>query len=158
MERITFAWYLPVEGDGDHLGTFMPERMPTLDYLREPYYSSEFKTIANASATWNIDRFSSTLLVTRYGRTPNYTAQLTPAGYGRTGAGTVAPWMIYNGSIAYDLTDDIRISGIVNNIFNKKPPYDSSYSAYPYYNFVNYNPYGRAYWLEVDWKFGRGAG
>ncbi|MPZ24330.1 MAG: LLM class flavin-dependent oxidoreductase [Dehalococcoidia bacterium] len=34
MAAVSFAWYLPVEGDGDHLGTFMPERPPTLDYLR----------------------------------------------------------------------------------------------------------------------------
>jgi outer membrane receptor protein involved in Fe transport len=128
---------------------------PTLDYLREPYYSSEFKTIANASATWNIDRFSSTLLVTRYGRTPNYAAGLTPDGYGGPGAGTVAPWILWNGSIAYNITDDIRVSGIVNNIRNKKPPTDQSYFAYPYYSFVNYNPYGRSYWLELDWRFGR---
>jgi outer membrane receptor protein involved in Fe transport len=131
---------------------------PTLDYLREPYYSSEFKTIANASATWAVNKFSSTLLVTRYGRTPNYLAGIAPEGYGHPGAGTVAPWIIYNGSIAYDITDDIRISGIVNNLFNKKPPFDSSYAAYPYYNFTNFNPYGRAYWLEVDWKFGRSNG
>ena len=131
---------------------------PTLDYLREPYYSSEFKTIANASATWAIDKFSSTLLVTRYGRTPNYAAGLTPAGYAGPRAGTVAPWIIYNGSIAYDVTDDIRISAIGNNLFNKKPPYDSTYTAYPYYSFANYNPYGRAYWLEVNWKFGRSSG
>ena len=131
---------------------------PLLDYLREPFYSSEFKTIANASATWTIDKFSATLLATRYGRTPNYAAGLTPAGYGAPHAGTVAPWLVYNGSVSYSLTDDIRISAISNNLFNKKPPYDSSYSAYPYYSFVNYNPYGRSYWIEVDWKFGRSNG
>ena len=130
---------------------------PVLDALREPYYSAEFKTIANASATWAVDKFSSTLLVTRYGRTPNYASALTPLGYGNPGAGTVAPWILYNGSVSYEVTDNIRVSGIVNNIRNKKPPYDSSYFAYPYYNILDYNPYGRSYWLEVDWRFGRGG-
>ena len=131
---------------------------PTLDYLREPEFSSEFKTIANASATWSIGSFSSTLLVTRYGRTPNYAAGRTAAGYGGPNAGTVAPWIIYNGSIAYEITDDIRVSAIANNLFNKKPPYDATYSPYPFYNLLNYNPYGRAYWLEVDWRFGKERG
>ena len=137
---------------------------PTLNLLNEPYYSSEFKTIANASVTWSIDRFSSTLFGTRYGKTPNYKAQLSPSGYqsacsttlGYTSCpGTVAPWFIYNGSVSYNLTDDLKVSGIVNNIKNSMPPRDGTYTTAPYYNNLTYNPYGRAYWLEIDWRFGR---
>jgi len=130
---------------------------PVIDYLRTPYYSSEFKTIGNASVTWNIDKFSTTLLGTRYGKTPNYIAQLNPTGYATEGAGTVAPHMVYNGSVSYDLTDDMRISVIVNNIKNSMPPKDPTWTAYPYYNFANYNVYGRAYWVEFDWRFGKGG-
>ena len=133
---------------------------PTVDLLREPNqppYSTEFKTIANASVTWNISKFSTTLFVTRYGKTPNYAAQLNGYGTDVNGAvaGTVAPWFVYNGSVGYDITDDIKISGIVNNIKNSMPPKDLTYTAVPFYNFTNYNPYGRSYWLEVDWRFGR---
>ena len=63
--------------------------------------------------------------------------------------------MIYNASISYNITDDIKISAIGNNIKNSMPPKDSTYTALPYYNFLTYNPYGRAYWLEIDWRFGR---
>ena len=138
---------------------------PEIDYLRNPYYSTEFKTIANASISWDIDKFDVTLFGTRYGKTPNYFAQLNTTGYGAkcsttsTGytscPGTVAPWMIYNGSIGYNFTDDFKVSAIVNNIKNSMPPKDSTYTAAPYYNFVTYNPYGRAYWLEIDYRFGR---
>jgi len=131
---------------------------PVIDLLRQPYYSTEFKTIANASATWTVDKFSTTLFATRYGRTPNYIASTNTTGYGTPGAGTLAPWILYNGSVAYNITDDLRVSGIVNNIFNKMPPGDSTNVLYPYYNIFNFNPYGRAYWLEVDWRFGRGTG
>jgi outer membrane receptor protein involved in Fe transport len=137
---------------------------PTLHLLNEPYYSTEFKTIANASVTWNIDKFSATLFGTRYSSTPNYRAQFAPTGYDTpctTGyvacPGKVAPWFIYNGSVSYNITDDIKVSGIVNNIRNTMPPKDSTYTAAPYYNFLTYNPYGRAYWLEIDWRFGRGG-
>jgi outer membrane receptor for ferrienterochelin and colicin len=131
---------------------------PVIDLLREPFYSSEFKSIASASATWTIDKFSATLLETRYGRTPNYVALSNITGYVTPGAGTVAPWILYNGSVTYNFTDDLRLSGIVNNIRNKMPPADNTFVAYPFYNFVNFNPYGRSYWLEVDWRFGRGSG
>jgi outer membrane receptor protein involved in Fe transport len=138
---------------------------PTHDLLRNPFYSTEFKTIGNASLTWNIDRFSTTLYGTRYGKTGNYAAQLAPTGYTTpctTAAdgyvsctGRVAPWMLYNASVSFDINDDMRISGIVNNIKNSMPPKDSTYTALPFYNFTNYNPYGRAYWVEFDWRFGR---
>ncbi|MDE2083961.1 MAG: TonB-dependent receptor [Xanthomonadaceae bacterium] len=141
---------------------------PTIDLLRNPFYSSEFKSIANGSVTWDIGKFSATLLGTRYGKTPNYFAQLNTTGYGSPCSpasasgyvqctGTVAPWMVYNGSVSYNLTDDMKISGIVNNIKNSKPPYDSTYTAAPYFNIFNYSNYGRSYWVEFDWKFGKSS-
>lgn len=138
---------------------------PTEDYLHNPFFSSEFKNIGNASVTWNIDKWSTTLFGTRYGKTPNYyaqvnqTGQATPCTTTSTGytscPGAVAPWMVYNASVGYSITDDMKISGIVNNIKNSMPPSDSTYTAAPYYNFQNYNVYGRSYWVEFDWKFGR---
>ncbi len=138
---------------------------PTIDYLRNPFYSSEFKNIANASITWDIGKFSATLYGTRYGKTPNYYAQSNTTGYAAPCTtsgyiqcpGAIAPWMLYNGSISYNITDDMRISGAVNNIKNSKPPYDSTYTAAPYFNIFNYSNYGRSYWLEFDWKFGKSS-
>jgi outer membrane receptor protein involved in Fe transport len=127
---------------------------PVIDLLHNPYYSSEFKTIANATVTWNIDKVSATLFGTRYGATPNYTAQIYTNGYAAAGAGLVAPWMLYNGSVTYSFNDNMRLSGIVNNIKNSMPPKDPTWTAAPYYNEFNYNPYGRQFWLEFDVKFG----
>ncbi len=138
---------------------------PVIDLLRNPFYSSEFKTIANASLEWDIDRFSATVFGTRYGKTPNYSAQLGSDGYDsacqtatdgyKTCPGRVAPWMVYNASLGFNVTDDLKVTGIVNNVKNSKPPADSTYTAAPYYNYLNYNSYGRSYWLEIDWRFGR---
>ncbi len=36
-----FAWYLPTEGDGYHLGTYEAERPPTFDYLRSVIKTAE---------------------------------------------------------------------------------------------------------------------
>ena len=94
---------------------------------------------------------------TRFGKSPNYDA--VNYGYGATPlAGSIAPWMIYSGSVQYNLTPDIKISAIVHNIMNSMPSGDASANARPltspYYNSTNYNPYGRQFWVEFDWKFG----
>ncbi|HZP65932.1 MAG TPA: TonB-dependent receptor [Rudaea sp.] len=136
---------------------------PVIDYLRQPFYSSEFKNSANASLTWNYGKFSTTVFASRLGKTPNYYAQTNQTGYATPCThsgyiecpGTVAPWIRYNLSVGYDITDDMNIKAIVNNIKNSMPPKDYTYTAAPYYNFVNYNPYGREYWVEFDWRFGR---
>lgn len=137
---------------------------PVVDLLREPNkppYSTEFKSIANATVTWSIGKWATTLYGTRYGKTPNYDA--VNYGYGGTTlAGANPPWMIYSGSVQYNITPDMRISGIVHNIMNSMPPGDASAASEglssPYYNFGNYNVYGRQFWLEFDWKFGGSHG
>jgi hypothetical protein len=45
----------------------------------------------------------------------------------------------------------------VNNVFNKMPPTDHTYpgtTGTPY-NIFNYNVYGRAIYLEANYKFGQ---
>jgi outer membrane receptor protein involved in Fe transport len=139
---------------------------PTHDLLRNPFYSTEFKTIGNASISWDWEKFSVTAYGTRFGKTGNYQSQLGTDGYaapcstvsGYTSCpGKVAPWMLYNGSVSYNITDNMKISGIVNNIKNSMPPKDPTYTAVPFYNSLNYNPYGRSYWVEFDWRFGKSS-
>jgi alkanesulfonate monooxygenase len=60
MSDVSFAWYLPVEGDGQHLGTYLPERPPTLEYLRRVIRTAEdagFAEILIPTGTSN-DSFS----------------------------------------------------------------------------------------------------
>ncbi len=54
---------------------------PTINLLQNPFYSSEFKTIGNASINWDIGKWSTTLYGTRYGKTPNFYAQDNQTGY-----------------------------------------------------------------------------
>lgn len=127
-----------------------------IDLLRNPFFSSEFKSIFSGSVSWEIGKWTTTLFGIRYGATPNFTAQINPTGYAAPGAGTVGPYMVYNGSVKYNVTDDASVSLIVNNIKNSKPPFDPTYTSYPYYNIFNYNGFGRAVWLEFDMRFGAG--
>jgi outer membrane receptor protein involved in Fe transport len=136
---------------------------PTIDDLRNPYWSSEFKTIFTGSVTWDIGNWSTTVAGQRYGATPNYYAQSYSTGYATpcltsggftTCPGTVSPWMVYNASVKYQVTPDISTQLIVNNVFDSMPPADKTWVGWPYYNQFNYNPYGRIIWLDINIHFG----
>lgn len=117
---------------------------PEQDFLRgDNSYYNQFKDIGSGSLTWDIGSWSTTVRGTRFGKTLSY-----------NGAFTVAPWMVYNASVQYNLSDDAALSLLSNNIFNSRPPIDKSFSAYPYYNLFNYNSYGRLVMLEMNVHFG----
>lgn len=127
---------------------------PTIDLLRNPYYSTDFKTKVNASATWTVDKWSTTLYVNRYGSTPNYLAS-SLNNYTDPGTGKLPPWFLYNASVSFRPYDSLALSFVVNNLFNNMPPKDTSYpgtSGSPY-NGQNYNAYGRSFYVEATYKF-----
>ncbi|UOF14717.1 TonB-dependent receptor [Lysobacter capsici] len=130
---------------------------PVIDYLRDPFYSSEFHSIGSASLSWMKGPWTTTLYGTRYGRTPNYASQIDPAGYSTEGGGRMKPYVTFNGSTSYEFGEDVSLSFTVNNLFNKMPDRDETYTAYPYFNNFNYNIYGRSFMVEVNWRFGAGS-
>jgi outer membrane receptor protein involved in Fe transport len=122
--------------------------------LTNPIESQEFKSKVDGSVTWTLGEFSATAFATRDGATPNYLA--TVNGYGTPGAGTLAAWTVYNFSARYNVTKAVELTLIVDNVFNAMPPVDHSYpgtETQPYDEF-DYNVYGPAYYLEVNYKFG----
>jgi outer membrane receptor protein involved in Fe transport len=126
---------------------------PIIDELRDPTYSTDFKTKANASLTWSKDAWSSTVYVAWYGRGPNYLA--TEYGYGTPDAGTLSPWTLYNLTTHYQITPALAISLAADNLFNAMPPMDHTYpgtTSTPYNSF-NYNVYGRSYMIDAKYKF-----
>jgi len=135
-----------------HSYQIYPGSLP-INQLTNPLYSSEFKTIFSGALSWTLnDSWSSTLYGHRYSPTPNYTALVDGAGY--PGAGRVAPWITWNWSLTYTPIKGLDLSLLVNNVFNKMPPNDPTFSSFPYYNVQNYNAYGREIMAQVDWKFG----
>ena len=131
---------------------------PAIDELRHPGWSTDFKTKANASLTWAKDKWSATLYANRYGSTPNYLATVYDD-YTDKGTGKLRPWILYNASVTFKPLRNLAVSFLVNNVFNKMPPMDHSYpgtTGTPY-NTLNYNVYGRAMYLEANYKFGAGG-
>ena len=138
---------------------------PTYDLMHNPYYDylsaqggsaigPEFKTIFSGNVTWSIGNWSTTLTGIRYGKLANQAAYTNPTVYSSYGAGRVKPWVLYNATVRYNLTPDARITLTVNNLFNRMPPRDNSATAWPYYDFGAYNPFGRSYFVDFNYRFG----
>ncbi|MEW9622824.1 TonB-dependent receptor domain-containing protein [Rhodanobacter geophilus] len=132
---------------------------PKIDLLRHPGWSTDFKSKANASLTWLKGDWSTTLYVNRYGQTPNYLASQLD-NYTDKGTGKLGAWILWNASVTYNPIKNLALSLQIQNVFNKMPPVDNSYPGTTWgpYNSDNYNPFGRAFFLEANYKFGQGFG
>jgi outer membrane receptor protein involved in Fe transport len=127
---------------------------PVIDLLENSYYSTDPRYKANASVAWNLGNWTTTLYANHMGSTPTNTSSLNQSGTIRNRLPTHT---LFNASVNWDVTPDLNLSFLVNNLFNKMPPYDSSYpgSSGAPYNSSNYSVYGRAYYVEARWNFGK---
>jgi len=98
---------------------------------------------ANYSVTWDKDSFSTTLYGARLGGLPNY-----------DGTERLGPTFVYNATFAYRFTPRLNASLVVDNLFDTKPGKDSTWTSYPYYASRWFSPIGRAYYLEMTYRFG----
>lgn len=118
---------------------------PSYDLLnsRDWGFGTEIKNIFSGSVTWNFHDVSTTLYGIRYAPTWSY-----------DGNRHVGPWIRYNASMNWKVRDNVTLSLISNNILDKMPPRDKSFSAFPYYDVFDYNIYGRSIMAEMQFKFG----
>lgn len=96
-----------------------------------------------ASLTWELGRFSTTLNGQRLGKLPNWDEDaFLRASY------------LFNLSAQYKITDDLRVSGTINNLFAQKPVKDPTQGSYPYYNGSWFDGVGRSFYLQLTYKMG----
>jgi outer membrane receptor protein involved in Fe transport len=130
---------------------------PQINYLTSPFYSTEFQDKANAALTWNYEKFSTTVYGEYYGNTPNNQATLDVSGYAQPNAGKLGAWVIANWSASYEVLSGLTVTANVNNVFNKMPPFDPTWTGLDNqpFNIFNYNNYGREYFVGASYKFGK---
>jgi len=130
---------------------------PTIDLLTNPFYSTEFKSKENISVTWNYAKLSTTLYVEHYGQSPNYAAQQTALGYDVPFGGTLGTWTLVSLSAKYNVIPGLQVYANIDNLFNTMPPHDDSTpgTVNQPYNSLNYNPYGRSFYVGASYKFGK---
>ncbi|MBN8923400.1 MAG: TonB-dependent receptor [Rhodanobacter sp.] len=116
---------------------------PVENQLTDLYNYLIPRTKINASATWNFKDFTTTLYGARLGGIPNY-----------VGTQRLGPTFMYNLTMGYRISPTINVSLTVDNLFDKRPPRDSTWTAWPYYYRAWFSPVGRAYFLNLSMKFG----
>jgi outer membrane receptor protein involved in Fe transport len=129
----------------------------TIDLLGSPFYSTEFKSKVTVTVGWLIDKLTATAFVSRDGRTPNYLATLSTAGYATPGAASIAPYTSVNLTLQYQVLRTLEVTASVSNLFNSMPPLDNSYPNYTLgpYNENDYDVIGRQFMVEGTYKFER---
>ena len=131
---------------------------PVIDLLNNGYYSRDPIWRANASLAWSKNAWTTTLYSNIIGPTGNYIAWTNLDGFDHPGGGRVGTYTTYNASVNWDMTPDVQLSFIVTNLTNKMPDMDvGSYSGLvgAPYNSDMFDVYGRAYYLEGRWNFGK---
>jgi len=96
-----------------------------------------------ASLTWDLGKFSTTLTGQRLSRLPNYAEK-----------GYIKASYLFNLSAQYSITERVRLSGTVNNLFDQNPIKDRTYSAYPYYDISWFDGVGRSFYVQLTYKMG----
>ncbi|HEU4992767.1 MAG TPA: TonB-dependent receptor [Luteimonas sp.] len=112
------------------------------------------RTKSSASITWKRDRWSATLHGDRIGTLPSsdsYDQIYDPEDEN-------SPWVQatyrYNASVSFEFSDHAQLSLSATNLFNKMPPRDPTYTAYPYYDISWFDAVGRTVYLQYTHKFG----
>ncbi|HTM70900.1 MAG TPA: TonB-dependent receptor [Luteimonas sp.] len=112
------------------------------------------RTKSSAGVTWSRNRWSATLHGDRIGKLPSsdsYDQVYDPSDEN-------SPWVDatyrYNGSVQYNFSDHAQLSISATNLFNKMPPKDPTYTAYPYYDISWFDAIGRTIYVQYTHKFG----
>ena len=108
----------------------------------------------NLNLGWNYDDFATNLLI-KY--TDSMNGQRKEAfinnGLADKYAVTIDSHVEVNWAASYMLTDAIKFSGGINNIFDAGPEIDETQNSWPHYPRSYYNVVGREYYLAVEMNF-----
>ncbi|WP_306580985.1 TonB-dependent receptor [Dokdonella sp.] len=109
---------------------------------------------ASATVTWKLDPWTVSLHGERLGRLPNSDSydQIVDLSAGEKA--WIGATYRYNLSGQYRFNDHMQLSLSIDNLFDKMPPKDPTYTAYPYYDISWFDSVGRSYYLQFTWKFG----
>ncbi len=112
------------------------------------------RTKTGVSVAWNRGAWSAGVRGTRLGKLPtsdSYDQVYDPADGNSAWVGATWRWNLTAG---YRINDAMRIGLAVDNVFDKMPPKDRTYTAYPYYDVSWFDSVGRTVYLDFSWKFG----
>lgn len=113
---------------------------PIISYRDDPT-NFDFRSRIRATMTWNRDDWQAALFMLRYGSLPNWQE-----------TGRIAPYFVWNTSVAKKITPNAKVTVFVNNIFDNVHPRDEGFNTYPFF-WRAYSPLGRELAAEFEYRF-----
>lgn len=112
---------------------------------RDDPQNFEFQDRFRGSVGWAAGNFYTTLFAYYVGDVPDWN-ETTRLG----------DMWTYNLTVQWNITDDIRLSLIGNNITDEHPEQDATWPGWPGFSRGNYGQFmqGASYAFQVDWRFG----
>ena len=117
------------------------------------------RTKSSATLSWDKGAWGASLHGQRLGRLPtleSYNQAYDPADPSANVGST--PWVgatyRYNAALRYRVGERLQLGLKVNNLLDKMPPKDRTYTSYPYYDLSWFDSVGRSYYVTITYKFG----
>ncbi len=106
------------------------------------------------SLSWRYNDWTTTVFGTRYGSAYSYAERGGQNAAGGTYGRRLAPYMLYNMTVARKFGPNVEASLQVVNVLNNQYREDNSYTGYPYYNYaLGADPLGRRFYVSLAYKF-----
>ncbi|BBD80689.1 TonB-dependent receptor [Aerosticca soli] len=112
------------------------------------------RTKTSASLSWERKAWTTTLHGERLGRLPTYLSYAQQADRSKGDPVWVGATYRFNASVQYKFNDHAELALLVDNLQDRMPPRDRTYTPYPYYDVSWFDSVGRSYYLQFTWKFG----
>lgn len=112
------------------------------------------RTKTGVTLGWELGAWTATVYGQRLGRLPSYASYDQSFDWDSGDSPWIGATWRYNASLQYRLSPRARLSLAVDNVFDKMPPRDASYTAYPYYDISWYDSVGRSVYLQYSLDFG----
>lgn len=108
---------------------------------RDSLTNFDFRSRVRSTMTWEKDSWSAAVFMLRLGSLPNWAE-----------TGRIAPNFTWNANIAKEISEDLKLTLFVNNVFDKIAPRDDTFNSYPYF-WRAFSPIGRELAIQVDYTF-----
>lgn len=125
---------------------------PRINWRDDPG-NDEHRSRVRGAITWNYNDWTTTLFGLRYGSVQRWAwnPQNVPA-HAEVGH-RLQPYITYNFNVGKRVTNDLRITLLVNNVLNNTHIRDLTHTGWPYFNYwAGQSPIGREVFVQFDYR------
>jgi len=124
-----------------------------IDY-RDSIASFNQRSRVRATLGWGLRDWNATLFATRYGSNGNAVNAAGTNAVGTAYGARLQPYMLYNFQVGKRISDNLRASVTIVNLFNNQYREDASFTGYPFFEYyLGADPLGRRYNANISYKF-----